>query len=199
MALSSIEAIVIGGSAGTVEALVTILPALPAGFSIPIALVVHISPAGPSLLPDVLASRCALVVKEAEDKEPIAPHTVYVAPPNYHLLVEKERCFSLSVDDPVQFSRPAIDVLFESAADAYGAALVGVLLTGANEDGARGLARIGRAGGTTLVQSPATAPAPTMPEAALRLWHDHRVLSPAEIGSFLAGLDANGTTTELRT
>lgn len=194
MAAHDIEAIVAGGSAGALEALAAILPALPSGFSIPIALVLHLPPGKTSYLSNVLSARCALLVKEAEDKEPLAPATIYVASPNYHLLIEKKRCFSLSVDDPVHFSRPAIDVLFESAADAYGPALAGLLLSGANEDGARGLARIHEAGGTTLVQSPDTASVRTMPEAALRLTRVDHVLPLAEIGAFLARLDGRQTT-----
>jgi two-component system chemotaxis response regulator CheB len=133
--------------------------------------------------------RCALPVKEAEDKEPLAPSTVYVAPPNYHLLLETQGYFSLSVDDPVLFSRPAIDVLFESAADAFGRSLLGLLLTGASEDGARGLCRIQQAGGLTLVQAPSTAAVRIMPEAALRLSAPSHVLPLNEIGPFLARLD----------
>ena len=151
MAVRNIEAIVVGGSAGALHALAAILPALPPSFSIPMALVLHMARERPSYLAELLGAKCALPVKEAEDKEPIAPAMIYLAPPNYHLLIEKERCFSLSVDAPVNYSRPAIDVLFESAAEAYGSALAGLLLSGANEDGASGLARIKKAGGTTLV------------------------------------------------
>lgn len=182
------HAIVIGGSAGALEALAAILPALPPAFPLPIAIVVHLPPNRPNLLPEVLGARCALPVREADDKEPLAPGTVYVAPPGYHLLIERARSFVLSVDETVHYSRPAIDVLFDSAADAYGPALAGVLLSGANEDGARGLARIARAGGATLVQAPETAVARTMPEAALRLGHPAHTLPPVEIGAFLAGL-----------
>lgn len=185
---SAIEAIVIGGSAGALDALTQILPALPAGFALPIALVLHVHPSKPSHLGPVLSSRCALPVKEAEDKEPIAAATVYVAPPNYHLLVERRRCFSLSVDAPVLFSRPAIDVLFESAADAFGPALAGVLLSGGSEDGARGIAQIQKNGGLTVVQAPSTASVPIMPNAALRLSAVSHVLPLAEIGMFLASL-----------
>jgi two-component system, chemotaxis family, protein-glutamate methylesterase/glutaminase len=183
-----IRAIVVGGSAGALDALSEILPALPTCFPIPIALVLHVHPNKPSYLAAVLRARCALTVKEAEDKEPLAPQTLYVAPPNYHLLVERRGCFSLSVDDAVLFSRPAIDVLFESAADAFGPTVVGVLLTGASADGARGLAEIKRKGGLTIVQAPSTASVPTMPEAALRLAAIDYVLPPAEIGQFLARL-----------
>jgi two-component system, chemotaxis family, protein-glutamate methylesterase/glutaminase len=187
---SAIEAIVIGGSAGALDALAQILPALPLAFPLPIALVLHVHPTKPSHLARVLGVRCALPVKEAEDKEPIAGATVYLAPPNYHLLVEQRRCFSLSVDDPVLFYRPAIDVLFESAADAFGPGLVGVLLSGGSEDGARGIAQIHRNGGLTVVQAPSTAAVPTMPNAALRLATADHVLPLADIGPFLASLSS---------
>jgi two-component system chemotaxis response regulator CheB len=189
MLAANVQAIVVGGSAGAIEALASILPALPAHFPIPIAIALHVHPSKPSHLAEVLGMHCALPVKEAEDKEQLAPRTVYVAPPNYHLLLEAQGYFSLSVDDPVLFSRPAIDVLFESAADAFGRALVGALLTGASEDGARGLCRIQKAGGLTLVQAPNTAAVRTMPEAALRLCPPDHVLPLNEIGPFLARLD----------
>jgi len=188
-----VEAIVIGGSAGALDALNAILSALPAGFSVPIAIVLHVSPERPSRLCELLATKCALAVREADDKEPLMPANVYLAPPNYHLLIEKKRCLSLSVDAPVHFSRPAIDVLFESAADAYGPALAGLLLSGASEDGARGLARIKASGGMALVQSPETSPVRTMPEAALRLVPVDHVLPLSEIGPFLARLGGQRT------
>jgi two-component system chemotaxis response regulator CheB len=191
-----IQAIVMGGSAGALDVLNQILPALPASFLIPIALVLHVHPTKPSYLARVLETRCALAVKEAEDKEPITPGTLYVAPPNYHLLMERRGCFSLSVDDPVLFSRPAIDVLFESAADAFGPALAGVLLTGGSADGARGLAEIKRKGGLTVVQAPSTASVPTMPEAALRLTAIDHVLPPVEIGQLLARLGSGRVGTQ---
>lgn len=185
MATYDVEVVVIGGSTGALEALGHILPRLPHDFSIPIALVLHLPPTRPSYLPEVLGAKCALAVKEVEDKEPLAAATLYVAPPNYHVLVEPRRCLSLSIDEPVHFSRPSIDVLFESAADACGPAVVGVLLSGASEDGARGLARIDEAGGITLVQAPATAPAPVMPEAGLRMARRSHALPAAEIGAWL--------------
>lgn len=183
------RAIVIGGSSGALDALTLILPALPSGFVTPIAIVIHIQPGRPSGLVNLFRTQSSLKVKEAEDKEPIAPGTVYVAPPNYHLLVESGHHFSLSADDPVHFSRPAIDVLFESAADAYGPALTGVLLSGANDDGARGLARIFAAGGSTVVQDPSTAVARQMPAAALSAGCSHHVLSPREIAPYLGRFD----------
>jgi two-component system, chemotaxis family, protein-glutamate methylesterase/glutaminase len=185
---SELSAIVMGGSAGALDALNQILPALPREFPIPIALVVHVHPAKPSHLARLLGTRCALRVKEAEDKEPLAPATLYLAPPNYHLLLEREGCFSLSVDEPVLFSRPSIDVLFESAADALGSAAAAVLLTGGSEDGARGLARIKANGGLTMVQAPSTASVPIMPQAALRLALVDHILALPDIGPFLAAL-----------
>jgi two-component system, chemotaxis family, protein-glutamate methylesterase/glutaminase len=186
MATQDIEAIVIGGSAGALDALGAILPAFPAGFGVPIAVVLHLPPTKASHLVEVLAAKCALEVSEPDDKEPLAPGHVYVAPPNYHLLIEQRRVFSLSVDGLVHFSRPSIDVLFESAAEAYGPGLVGVLLTGANEDGAQGLASIKKAKGATIVQSPDTAPVPTMPRAGLHLDPTALVLPLPEIGPYLA-------------
>jgi two-component system chemotaxis response regulator CheB len=183
-----IEAIVVGGSAGALDALSAILPALPAAFPLPIALVLHVPPSKPSYLVDVLRHHCALAVKEVEDKEPLAAATLYVAPPNYHVLVEKRGLFSLSVDDLVHFSRPSIDVLFESAADAYGARVAGVLLTGANEDGAHGLRHLREAGGLAIVQSPETAAVAIMPEAALRVAGADHALPLPDIGPFLARL-----------
>ncbi|MBK7861389.1 MAG: chemotaxis protein CheB [Archangiaceae bacterium] len=182
------EAIVIGGSAGALEALTAILPALPATYPAPIALVLHVLSGKPSLLADLLAQRCALKVCEAMDKQPLEKGTLYVAPPDYHLLIERDRCCALSVDTPVHFSRPSIDVLFESAAEAYRAGLVGVLLTGGNEDGARGLERIGARGGATVVQDPSTAMVPYMPESALKRFTPTTVLAPADIGIYLAQL-----------
>jgi two-component system chemotaxis response regulator CheB len=184
------RAIVIGGSSGALDALALILRALPSGFVTPLAIVLHIQPGRPSGLVNLFRSTSSLSVKEAEDKEPLAPATVYVAPPNYHLLVESEHHFSLSADDPVHFSRPAIDVLFESAADAYGRGLAGVLLSGANEDGARGLDRIFAAGGTTIVQDPESALARQMPDAALQAGFPHHVLAPRDIAPHLLRFDA---------
>ena len=188
------KAIVIGGSAGALDALATILPSLPAGFALPIALVLHLLPGKPSQLANVLALHTKLAVRETDDKQPFTPGTIHVAPPNYHLLLERTGCLSLSVEDPVLFSRPSIDVLFESAAEAYGPATLGVLLSGANEDGARGLRRIADAGGITVVQDPETAVARAMPEAAIRLLEPHHVLPLAGIGKLLASLP--GATSE---
>lgn len=181
----AVDAIVIGGSAGALEALATLLPALSPVCRAVVAIVVHLPPSRPSLLAEVLGARTALPVKEAEDKEPLVGGTVYVASPDYHLLVERDLTFALSVDDPVHYCRPAIDVLFESAADAYGAGLVGVILSGANKDGAKGLAAIKRGGGLTIVQAPEDALVATMPESAMALTTPDHVVSLQGMASLL--------------
>lgn len=160
--------IVIGGSAGALDVLLELLPALPDELAIPIVLVVHIPPDQPSLLPELLARVCRRPVREADDKLAMAARTIHVAPPNYHVLIERDGTLALSVDPPVHFSRPSIDVLFESAADSFGASVAGVVLSGANEDGARGLGRIHQAGGAAIIQDPGTAQHGMMPAAALR-------------------------------
>jgi len=161
------QGVVIGASAGGVEALSALLPALPPGMVAALFIVLHLPRERSSLLVDIFSPRCRLPVREAQDKEPVEPGTVYFAPPDYHLLVEPDRRLSLSSEEPVHFSRPAVDVLFESAADAFGAGLVGVVVTGANADGARGLRAVLAAGGVGLVQAPDTAAAAAMPRAAL--------------------------------
>jgi two-component system chemotaxis response regulator CheB len=185
---AALQAVVIGASAGALDALSVILPPLPADYRLPVLLVVHVPPDKESLLVEILAAKCRLRVCEAEDKLPIERGTLYVAPPNYHVLVENDRCISLSSDEEVNFSRPSIDVLFESAADAYGPALVGVVLTGANEDGAAGLHAIVAAGGTAVVQQPALAQAPAMPQAALNACPSARVMPLEAIGAWLQSL-----------
>lgn len=161
------EAAVVGVSAGGMHALQTIIPALPANFPLPIAVVQHVSAQGDTYLCEHLARISAITVKEAEEKEVLVPATAYLAPAGYHLLIEPDRSFSLSVDEKVNFSRPAIDLLFESAADAFGQGLIGIVLTGANADGARGLRAIKRHGGLAIVQNPKTAEVPYMPTAAI--------------------------------
>ena len=179
------EAVVIGASAGAMEALSVILPALPADFALPVMIVVHVPPGRPSVLAEIFQPKCRFPVREAEDKEPLAGGTAYFAPPDYHLLVEAEKSLSLSNDEPVLYSRPSIDVLFESAADAYGAALIGVVLSGANHDGAAGLKAIVDVGGTAIVQTPEDAFASAMPEAARAMCPEARVLSLTEIAAYL--------------
>ncbi|WP_035606140.1 chemotaxis protein CheB [Haloferula sp. BvORR071] len=179
------SAVVIGASVGAIEALTAILPALPATFLLPVLVVVHIPPDRKTILPELFASRCHLPVKEAEDKEPIRAGTIYFAPANYHLLVEPDFLLSLSNDEPVLYSRPAIDVLFESAADAYGSDLTGVILTGASADGAQGLKAIVANGGSAIVQDPATAEGTAMPTAAIESSPAARILPPDRIAAAL--------------
>ncbi len=168
--LSFPAAVVIGASAGAIEALLNILPQLPANYPIPVIIVVHVPPDKKSNLASVFNPRCLIKVKEAEDKEPIEAGTAYFAPPDYHLMIEPDFRFTLSSEEPVLYSRPSIDVLFESAADAYGDTLVAVVLTGANHDGSAGLKAVGMAGGRCIVQSPSSAESCTMPQAALDAW-----------------------------
>lgn len=161
------EAIVVGASAGGITALTRLLAALPSGFRPALLVVLHLPADRPSLLSQIFSSRCALPVQEATDKEAIAPGTVYFAPPDYHLQVEPDRTLSLSLDEPIHFSRPSIDVLFESAAAAYGSDLLGIVLTGGSVDGAAGLKVLRECGGTAWVQDPADAEVALMPESAL--------------------------------
>ena len=185
------DAIVVGGSSGGIDALLYMLPALPATLRAAVLVVMHLPRDRPSLLAEIFRHRCGLPLKEAHDKDAIAPGTVYFAPPDYHLLVDAGPRLALSVDAPVHFSRPSIDVLFESAADQYGERLLGILLSGANEDGARGLQAIAAAGGLVVVQDPASASMPAMPQAALaRVAADH-VLPPAGIADLLVDLHEN--------
>ncbi len=179
------EAVVIGASAGALDALSAILPSLPAGFRLPIMVVVHVPADKRSMLAELFRSKCQIDVREAEDKEPIVGGTVYFAPPDYHLLVEMDRTLALSSDEPVLYSRPSIDVLFESAADAYEDALIGIVLTGANQDGARGLSAVVALGGLALVQNPDEAFASAMPEAAIHLCPGAKILSLNAIAAFL--------------
>ncbi len=163
------SAVVVGGSAGASEVLSRLLADLPDDFAAPIAVVIHLARRQPSALPEALGRRSRLPVREPLDKEPLAPATVYVAPPNYHLLIERGPAFALSTDEPVYFSLPSIDVLFESAADVFGPRLVAILLSGANQDGARGLKAVSDAGGLALVQAPEEAAFRAMPEAGLAM------------------------------
>ena len=180
------EAVAVGGSSGGFEALQHVLSWLTPDFDLPIVTVLHRGPAADALLIRLLAQRCRLAVKEAEEKEPLCPGVVYLAPANYHLLVELDRTLSLSVDPKVCYSRPSIDVLLETAADAFEGNLVGILLTGANHDGTAGLKRIKTRGGLTIAQDPEDAQAELMPRSAIEAGVVERVLPLKEIGPFLA-------------
>lgn len=187
--LPRIEAIVVGASAGGVEALLSIFSDLGQGFSLPIIVVLHLPDERRSQLVEVFARRVSMPVKEARDKAVIKPGTLYFAAPGYHLSVERDRSLSLSLEDRVHHSRPAIDYLFESAADAYGPGLAAVLLTGANQDGALGLAQVKRRGGLTVVQDPQEAHVSTMPDAALALQQPDHILPLRGICRLLVELE----------
>lgn len=185
----SFKALVIGGSAGGVDALLTLLPQLPAGFALPVLCILHLPPDRQSRLAELFDQRVALPVVEATDKMPITPGTVYFAGAGYHLSVERDFTFSLSCEPPVHYARPAIDVLMESAADAWGAGLAGVLVTGANQDGAAGMEHIRKRGGLTIVQDPQEAQAQAMPQQAIARGAAQLVLPLAQIGALLPMLE----------
>ncbi len=178
-------AVAIGASAGAVEALMQLLPELPADLGVPVLVVVHVPADRRSALPQVFERVCALPTREAEDKIMPEPSTIYFAPSDYHLLVERDGTLALSVDEPVHHSRPSIDVLFDSVAEAHGKRALGILLSGASRDGADGLARLHRAGAHTWVQEPSTASVPVMPRAALAL-APHVTLDPRSMGLAMA-------------
>ena len=185
------QAIVIGASAGGTDALAEIIPRLPGKFSVPIIVVQHRHRNTDEFGPYYLNENSALKVKDADEKEPIVREYVYMAPANYHLLVEDDRTFSLSVDERVNFSRPSIDVLFESAAEVYKSKLIGIILTGANSDGAEGLKKIKQCGGLAIVQNPEGAESDAMPRAALATCEVDYVLSLEEIANFLQEISTN--------
>ena len=188
--LRRVAAVVIGTSAGGVQALSEILPALRPDCGAPIFVVLHLPRERPSRLVEIFAPKCAVPIREAVDKEPVEPGVVYFAPPDYHLLVDVGPQVVLSVDDLVHYSRPSVDVLFESAADVYGDRLMAVVLTGANEDGSSGLAAVCDAGGWGVVQEPATAQAPMMVVSALKRCPDALVLELSGIAELLGQLNA---------
>jgi two-component system chemotaxis response regulator CheB len=187
------DAVVIGTSAGGVDALTRILPSLPATMRAAILVVIHIPRERPSLLPEIFRHKCAMRIEEAVDKADVQRGCIYFAPPDYHMLVDHGPQIVLSVDDMVQFSRPSIDVLFESAADVYGENLLGILLTGGNEDGASGLAYIAQCGGTTVLQDPVEAEASTMPQGALKLMTPSHVMRLDEIAGLLTTISNTAT------
>jgi two-component system chemotaxis response regulator CheB len=189
------EAVLIGGSAGAIEVVALLLGALPLGFATPIVVMVHLPRNRPSALAAALRGKCRLDLREPLDKEPLAPSTVYLAPPDYHLLIDPGPSFALSVDEPVNFSRPSIDVLFRSAADVLGRRCAGIIVSGANPDGARGLQAIQAAGGLVAIQDPHDAAQRAMPEAALALCPDAHVLSAKELAQWVLRLSTWQTST----
>jgi two-component system chemotaxis response regulator CheB len=184
------ETVVIGVSAGGIQALKVILAALPASFPLAIAIVQHRDARSDGFLAEYLNRMSELTVSEAEDKEPLCPGHAYLAPAGYHLLIESDRSFGLSVDARVNHSCPSVDVLFESAADAFAESVIGIVLTGANADGAKGLKAIKARGGLAIVQNPKTAEARAMPHAALQAGPVDYVLELDQIPSVLMQLSA---------
>lgn len=182
------KCIVIGVSAGGMHALCTIIPALPAEFPLPVIVIQHLSPHSDNYTTRHLDKISNIRVKEVDEKEKILPGIVYTAPPNYHVLVEEDETFSLSVEERINWARPSIDVLFESAADVYGPALIGVILTGSNNDGSKGLKKIKEEGGLALVQDPHTAEVDGMPLAAIETTKVDHILKLEEIAPFLVKL-----------
>lgn len=186
--LPPVDAIVVGASAGGVDALFELFRGIPSGWRVPVATVLHLPEDHVSRLAEIFRPRVAADVVEARPGEALAAGTLYFAPPGYHLLIEPDMTFSLSCDPPVMFSRPSIDVLFESAADACGERLAGFVLTGANIDGAAGLAAVKARGGLAVVQDPARAAHATMPAAALAAARPHAVLPIAGLNRLLTRL-----------
>lgn len=184
----SYRAIVMGASAGGLNAIMTIVSALPADFKLPIVVVQHLSPISDSYWISHIDRASAVTVKEADEKEKIEGGVVYVAPPNYHLMIERNETLSLSVDVKVNYARPSIDVLFESAADAYKDQLIGVVLTGSNSDGAAGLRRIKSYGGLAVAQQPDTAESSFMPAAAIEATEVDYILTLSEIAHLLTAM-----------
>ena len=187
---AGLRALLIGASAGAFEALRRLLPAVRARHVATVVLV-HQNARGDSLMHELFAQVAALPCVGIDDKDPVRPGHVHFAPPGYHLLIEREGHFALSLDPPVNFSRPSIDVLFESAADAFGEHVAALVLTGANDDGARGLGRVTARGGIGLVQDPQEAQHDAMPLAARRLGNPHAVLPLAKLTELLAGWAIN--------
>ncbi len=179
------EAIVIGTSAGGLDALGVILPSIHASIPVPILIVQHISASSDSFIVTYFDRLCAVKVVEGSEKAVLESGHVYFAPPDYHMLVEEDRTISLSNDDKVNYSRPSIDVLFETASWVFRNRLIGIVLTGANWDGARGLELIGLSKGLTIVQNPTNAAVPRMPEAAIETRKPDYILNLDEIGPFI--------------
>lgn len=183
-----VEAIVLGASAGGLNAMIGLFSKLPADLPVPIMVVQHTRPDEDSLLPELIGAGTRLNVVEAEDKIEIKPGNIYIAPPNYHLLVEDKHTIALSTEERVNYSRPSIDLLFESAVRVYLSKLVGIILTGANDDGSRGISMIARAGGITIAQSPKSAEFKVMPQAAINTGDVKFVLDIDKMAKFIIEL-----------
>lgn len=185
------KAVVIGGSAGSLEVLLKVLPILKPNLDFPIIIIVHRKQGMDSLLTDLLNNKTALKVKEADEKEIIKDGTIYIAPSNYHLLVEKDFTFSLDYSEKINYSRPAIDATFQSAALAYEDGLVGLLLSGSNADGVNGLITINKYGGVSLVQEPKSAQVSYMPDQAILRANVSAILKIEEMANYINSLSTS--------
>ena len=185
---SGFDLIMIGGSAGSLEVIMHLVRELPIDFKIPIIIVLHRKSEPGNLLQELLSERTSIEVREAEDKEIIEQGKIYIAPVDYHLLIEKNKSFSLDVSEKIHYSRPSIDVSFSSAADVFQSSLIGILLSGANADGAEGLLEIRNAGGLTIVQDPKSAEIRFMPQQALNIGAAEMILDTEGLVGFIKGL-----------
>lgn len=187
------DVLAIGSSWGGVDLLMRLVRELPEGWTLPVVIVQHQHPNSGPALERILGKLTRLTVRDVEDKDKLEPGHIYIAPANYHLLIEDDGCFSLTIEAPVKYCRPAVDVTFASLARVYQQRCIGLVLTGANDDGADGVRIIKMAGGHVLAQLPASAEAPAMPAAAIATGAVDQVLEPAEIVPYLRRLLANGT------
>lgn len=184
--ITKYKVLMIGGSAGSLEGILKIIAALPVNKHFTTVIIVHRKNESESILANLLSTRTRLKIKEVEDKEPMFGGTIYLAPADYHLLIENEKMFSLDYSEKVHHSRPSIDVSFESAAHVFGETVIGVLLSGANADGAEGLRKIQEAGGFTIVQDPGSAEVNYMPQQAIDIMKPDKILNVEEIATFLS-------------
>lgn len=184
----AIKLIIIGGSAGSLDVILKLIPALQPTLPFAIILVTHRKPTSDDILVELLNTRTSWTVKEAEEKEPILPNIIYVAPADYHLLLEKSQTFSLDVSEKVNYSRPSIDITFESAAEVYTSSLLTILLSGANADGVEGMQQVKRRGGFCVVQDPATAEVAFMPQQAIDKVDVDKILPAGELAAFINSL-----------
>ncbi len=183
--LKKYRMVVIGGSAGSLEVIINIVSLIPLNTDASFIIVLHRKSSPDSILEDLLSTKTSLVVKEVEDKEKINPGSIYIAPADYHLLLEDQYNFSLDTSEKLHFSRPSIDITFQSAAEVFGESLIGILLSGANADGAEGIKTIAETGGYTIVQQPSSAEVSYMPEQALNLIRPDAIIKGTDIGTYL--------------
>ncbi len=185
---ASCRMMILGGSAGALQVVIAILEQLPAAPEFPIVIVLHRGNPGDSVLADLLSFKTTVPIREVEDKEKIEKGVIYLAPADYHLLIESEKEFSLDYSEKINFSRPSIDVTFECAAAVFGEGVTGILLSGANHDGSKGLVAIKKSGGITVVQHPDSARMPVMPQSAIDTADPHYVLQNTELVAFVRSL-----------